>query len=515
MKIEQGHFDYVIVGAGTAGCVVARRLVEGSDARVLLIEAGGSDEGIASISHPARWLENIGAAHDWSYAYESSPHVDNRALFLSRGKVLGGSGSTNGMIWARGNRADYDGWAAAGNAGWDFDSVLPLFKKSEDWEGGASAFRGAGGPIRIERARQLNPVAAALIDACGTYGMPYLEDVNVPHPEGVGPINMNVREGTRCGTARAFLQPVRGHANLTVLTGAQVVSLTLSGTRCTGLELLMAGERQVLHASREVILCAGTIDTPRLLMLSGIGPAEDLRRLDIPVAAALAGVGQNLQEHVILAGLCFEAKQPLPPPHHNLVDSTFFWKSRASLPVPDLMFVPVQLPYVSAEIAAQYPVPSHSFCLAPGLVRVQSRGHVRMKTARHDGPLEIQPRLLAEQADVDALVAGLELGLDIASQPAFREIAHRWVAPPKRLSREEAVAFVRRASSPYFHPVGTCAMGSGEAAVVDARLRVHGLEGLRIADASVMPTIPSAGTLAPTVMIAEFASRQLLADRVG
>src|SRR5258707_11221353 len=193
-------YDYVIVGAGSAGCVVARRLVDGADATVLLLEAGGSDEGVKSISNPPQWVENLGSRYDWAYRYEPSPHVDHRSIPLPLGKVLGGSGSINALAWARGNRADYDAWAEAGNAGWDFNSVLPLFKKSEDWEGGPSAFRGAGGPIRVERARDLLPVAAALIDAGKSYGMPYLDDMNVPEPEGVGPMNLNVRDGMRCGS---------------------------------------------------------------------------------------------------------------------------------------------------------------------------------------------------------------------------------------------------------------------------------------------------------------------------
>lgn len=509
-SLSQG-FDYVIVGAGSAGCVVARRLLEDTDATVLLLEAGGTDEGVATISNPPQWVENIGSPRDWTYFYEPTPRVDNRSLLLSRGKVLGGSGSINALVWARGHRADYDGWAAAGNEGWDWDSVLPLFKKSEDWEDGATELRGAGGPIRVERARNLHPVATALIDAGKSYGMPYLDDVNVPRPEGVGPINMNVRDGQRSSPARAYLHPVMSHRRLTVLTGAQVVRLKLSGTRCTGLDYLRDGQVHSVRASREVVLSAGAIDTPRILLLSGIGAAEELQRLGISTVADLPGVGRNLQEHIILAGLCFQAKQPLTPFNNNLEGSTFYWKSRAGLAVPDLMFVSVQIPYVSAEIAAQYPPPPNAFCIAPGLVRPQSRGFLRMKTAKHDGPLEIQPNLLEAQADVDALVAGFELGLDIASQPAFKELIERWVAPPKRLSREERVAFVRRSSSPYFHPVGTCAMGKGREAVVDARLRVHGIEGLRIADASIIPTIPSAGTHAPSIMIGEFASRLLVA----
>jgi choline dehydrogenase-like flavoprotein len=508
-------YDYVIVGAGSAGCVVARRLLDGTDATVLLLEAGGPGEGVASLSNPPQWRENIGSPYDWSYRYEPSPHVDHRSIPLPLGKVLGGSGSINGLVWARGHRADYDAWAEAGNAGWDFHSVLPLFKQAEDWEGGASEFRGAGGPIRVERARDLHPVEAALIDAGQSYEMPYLDDVNIPEPEGVGPLNRNVRDGTRCSPLRAYLRPVMGNKSLTVLTEAQAVQLRLSGTRCTGLDLLMDGQLHSVGASREVIVCAGAIHTPPLLLLSGIGPHADLERLGIDTVVDLPGVGRNLQDHVLLAGLCFEAKRPLPPPNNNLAGSTFFWKSRPELGVPDLMFLPVQVPFVSDEIRAQYPIPPNSFSIVPALVRVRSRGYLRMKTARHDGPLELQPNFLSEPADVDALVAGVELGLDIASRPAFRDLIKSWIAPAQRMSREDTVAFLRRSCSSYYHPVGTCAMGSGKEAVVDAELRIRGVEGLRIVDASVMPTIPSANTHAAVVMIGEFASRLLVAGRAG
>src|SRR5262245_11799086 len=214
-------YDYVIVGAGSAGCVVARRLLDGTDATVLLLEAGGSAEGVESISKPPRWVENLGSPCDWAYCYAPSPHVEGRSIPLALGKVLGGSGSTNGMIWARGHRADYDGWAEAGNDGWDFHSVLPLFKKAEDWEGGASAFRGAGGPIGVGRDRDLGPVGAALIEAGRSFGMPYLDDLNVPEPEGVGLLNLNIRAGARCSPSRAYLRPVMEHPNLTVWTEAE------------------------------------------------------------------------------------------------------------------------------------------------------------------------------------------------------------------------------------------------------------------------------------------------------
>src|SRR5262245_46974687 len=511
-KVLDRSYDYVIVGAGSAGCVVARRLLDGADGTVLVLEAGGSDEGVKSLWNPPQWVENIGSLYDWAYHYEPSPHVDHRSIPLSLGKVLGGSGSINAMVWARGNRADYDGWAEAGNAGWDFHSVLPMFKRSEDWEDGESEFRGAGGPIRVERARNLRPVVAAFIEAGKSYGMPYLDDLNVPEPEGVGPMNLNVRDGKRCGPAGAYLRPVMGHKNLTVLTEAQAVKLTLTGSRCTGLDFLLDGELRSVGVSRELILCAGAIHTPRLLLLSGVGPHADLERVGIETVIDLPGVGRNLQDHLWIRGLCFEAKQPLPAANNNGGGSACFWKSRPALGRPDLMVLPVQMPFVSDEIAARYPIPPNTFSIFPCLVRPRSRGYLRLRTADPDSPLEIQPNFLAESADVDALATGVELGLDLASQPAYTGLIKRWIVPPRRMSRENTVSFMRCFCMSYLHPVGACATASGEEAVVYAELRVRVVEGLRIADASVMPTIPSANTNAPSIMIGEFASQLMMAD---
>jgi choline dehydrogenase len=335
--------------------------------------------------------------------------------------------------------------------------------------------------------------------------------MNIPEPEGVGPFSLNVKGGARCSPFLAYLRPVIGHRNLTVRTEAQAVKLTISGTRCTGLDFFQDGQLHSVGASREVIVCAGAIHTPRLLLLSGVGPQADLEQLGIDTIVDLPGVGRNFQDHIWLNGLCFEAKHPRPAPNNNLGGSLSFWRSRPALGRPDLMVLATQVSLVSDEIAAQYPIPPNSFGIVPALVRPQNRGYLRLKTARHDGPLEIQPNFLAEQADVDALVAGIELGLEIASQPAFHDLIKRWVAPARRMSRGETVAFLRRSCMSYMHPVGTCAMGSGEEAVVDAELRVRGVSGLRIADASIMPTIPSANTNAPSIMIGEFTSRLLVA----
>ncbi|GAA3232955.1 GMC family oxidoreductase [Pseudonocardia petroleophila] len=503
--------DYVVVGGGTAGCVLARRLLDRTDGTVLLLEAGGSPDGIDTVASPPRWVENIGAAHDWGYTYAPTEHVAGRTLFLSRGRVLGGSGSTNALVWARGHRADYDGWAAAGARGWDHDSVLPHFRASEDWEDGASAHRGAGGPVRIERPRDLHPVATALIEAGVSYGMPYLDDMNVAEPLGAGPINTDASDGVRTSTYTGHLRPVLGHERLTVVTGARATRLRIDGGRCTGVEYLRDGRPGTVAATREVVLAAGAIDSPRLLLLSGVGPAAHLRSVGVETVLDLPGVGRNLQEHPILGGVCFAAREALPPPNNNLEGSTAFWRSDPALEVPDLMYVAVQIPYVSPEIADRFPVPPNAFVIAPGLMTVRSRGFLELTGPTPDHALHLQPNMLAERADVDALVTGVEIALDLAAQPAFAKLVERRVAPGEDTSRAALVDFVRQAAMPYFHPVGTCAMGVHDDAVVDPDLRVRGVDGLRVADASVMPTITSANTNAPTAMIAERAAELIAA----
>jgi choline dehydrogenase len=503
-------YDYIVVGAGSAGCAVARRLIDGSDASVLLIESGGLGQDVESLCLPSRWVENFGSPFDRAYSYAPSAHVAHREIPLARGRVVGGSGRINALVWARGHRLDLDGWAASGNDGWDYESLLPYFRKSEDWEDGASRWRGAGGPIRLERARNLHPVAAALIDAGRSYGMPYLGDINIEEPEGAGPLNMNVRGGMRCSSWEGYIAPILGHPRLTLLTDCTVTRLVFDGNVCSGVDLLLRGEARHVRATSEVVLCAGSIDSPRLLMLSGIGDADELQALDIEPIHDLPGVGKNLQDHIIVAGLCFEADRSLQPFNNNLEGSVFFWRSRSDLPSPDLAFVPVQIPLATPEIGEFYGLPPDSFCIAPGLTRVQSRGYIRLLSNRHDGPMEIQPNMLSEPEDVEALSEAIQLGFDIADQPAYRTLIKRRVAPPERLTHRRRVEFLRRAAMSYSHPVGTCAMGRGVNAVVDHELRVIGLEKLRIADASVMPTITSAYTNAPTVMIAERAASFVL-----
>ena len=504
----QSTYDYIIVGGGSAGCAMARRLIDSTNATVLLLERGSDGVNINTITEATLWPQNIGSNVDYNLQYRSSVYTGNNPLILPRGKVLGGSGSINGMVWARGHQDDYDGWAIAGNKGWDFRSVLPFFKKTEDWEDGESDFHGAGGPIRVERTNPAHIVSERLISAARYYGMPFLEDTNGPAPEGVGQMSANIHNGKRCSPFNGYLEPVLNNKRLTVLTNAKVQKLLIVGDRCNGVELNWFSNKLTIKAGSEVILSAGVIESPRLLMLSGIGPAEELRRLGIGPRVDLIGVGKNLHDHVLVQGLVFESKQPLGPVNNNLSGAVAYWKSDAALSRPDLMILSGQVPFVSPAIAAKYSFPPDCFSIAPALIQVKSRGALKLTSAEFDAPLHIDANLLGEKVDFDALVSSVQICLELASQPEMKDLIRKIRVNVKK--KKDIAEFVRDAAGTYSHPVGTCAMGVHQDAVVDPKLQVYGIRGLRIADASVMPAIPAANTNAPTLMIAEHAAKLII-----
>jgi choline dehydrogenase len=500
-KPLQPAYDAIIVGGGAAGCVVARRLAEDPATRVLLIEAGppDTDPAIADTRH---WTALLRGRYDWGYDYAPSPHTNGRTIAIPRGRVLGGSSSINAVTWYRGHPSDYDAWEDAGAEGWGYEAVLPHFRRSEDWEGGANLWRGAGGPIRIERPRNPHPIALAMLDGAAQLGLPVLDDPNGASNEGAALGNYNVRGERRCSAADGYLRPAADWPNLTILTGSLAIALVFDGRRCTGVRHLVDGVPVTTRAEAETILTLGAIDTPRLLLLSGIGGPADLARLGIPVRAALPGVGQNLQDHPLIMGMNFRARAPLGPVRGNAGGSMMNWRSRPDLPAPDLHAFVVQGPHAGPEIGAAYDLSGDVFAISPGLMRSRSVGYLRLLDPAPGGRMEIQPNFLADPADLDALAAGVEMIADLADTPAYRPLIAATAAPDRRLTRTERNAFVRQSVATFFHPVGTCSIG----AVVDPQLRVLGVDGLRVADASVMPVIPSCNTLAPTVMIAERAA---------
>lgn len=498
-------YDYIVVGAGSGGCAVARRLVD-AGADVLLIEAGPTGIGIEAIDDPAQWVPLGRGDYDWGYDYAPTPHVNGRTIGIPRGKVLGGSTAINAMMWYRGHPLDYDAWEAAGAKGWSFADCLPYFRRCEDWEGGASEWRGAGGPLRIERFAKLHPVAQALIDGAAATGIQVIDDPNGPDNEGAAWANFNICEGRRWSSARGYLWPILEKPNLTVVTDSLAVGLTVENNRCVAVRHLVGGEVRETRADQRVILALGAIDTPRLLMLSGIGDPAELARLDIPAIHALPGVGRNLQDHPLAQACVFRAKQPLGPVAGNGGGSMVNWKSRPDLPQADIHAFPVQGNSAEPSIRARYDTSGDVFSFGAGLMRSKSVGYLRLLEGKPGGALEIQPNFLAEPEDLDAMATAVETVMDMAAAPVNAHLFAGFAAPHRRLTRRETVEFVRDACSTFFHTCGTCRMGEDDEAVVDSRLAVRGLDALMIADASVIPVIPTCNTHAPATMIGERAA---------
>ncbi|MGY1814735.1 GMC family oxidoreductase [Blastococcus sp. SYSU D00820] len=512
-------YDLVVVGGGAAGCVLAARLSADPACRVLLVEAGPGSEGLPELVDAARWATLLGGPYDWGHDYTPTELVDSRVIDIPRGRVLGGSSSINAMLWYRGHPADYDAWEAAGATGWNWATLLPYFRRSEDWEGGASEYRGAGGPMRIETSRAPHPVAAALLEAAAELGLPVVDDPNGASNEGaaLAAFNATTRpDGVleRWSTVRGYLEPVLHRPNLTVLTGSPVVRVVLSGGRATGVEHLVDGVPTVTGAHAGVVMTAGAIDSARLLLLSGIGDPGELGAVGVTPRVPLPGVGRNYQDHPLLMGMNFRARQPLGPVRDNGGGSMLNWRSALAGAGPDLHAFVVQGPHAGAEVRAEHDLSGEVFAVSPGLMRSRSVGHVRLRSADPAAALEIQPNFLAEPGDLEALVESIDTVLDLAATGPYRALTTGPVSPAGRLDRAGKVRFVRRSVATFFHSCGTAAMGTGEDAVVTPDLAVRGVDGLWVADASVIPVIPTCNTQWPVIAVAERAA-ELVAAATG
>jgi choline dehydrogenase len=498
-RVRLAAYDYIVIGAGSAGCAIASRLSEDPSGSVLLLEAGGSDQD-ERIFVPHRAWELWTTGFDWGYTTVPQPAALNRSVYWPRGKVLGGSSCLNAMIYVRGAPADYDHWAYLGNVGWDYAGVLPYFKKSEDYYGGASRYHGVGGPLTISRNTSPNPLTDAFIEGAVRAGHPINHDFSGPELVGVGYTDTTVRDGRRCSAATAFLAPAHNRRNLTVETGARSHRLLIENGRCCGVVYERDGKLNTVRATSEVVVSAGAIGSPQLLLLSGIGPADDLKKLGIAVQADLPGVGQNLHDH-LLTFVIHEASREIPAPKNNILEAHLFAKSDPRLLVPDHqpLFMCNAPPLPTLEI------PANSYAAAPGIIRPAARGELKLAAADPAAPLHIDPRYLSEPADLNALVHSLEVAIEIMESASFAKWRKRAVWPQAK-TRAERIHWVRQTCETYHHQAGTCKMGIDAMSVVDPQLRVYGIEGLRVADASIMPTVVSGNTNGPSIMIGEKAA---------
>lgn len=489
------EFDYIVVGAGSAGCVVVHRLSAEPSMRVLLVEAGGPDNGDPAITTPGRWVSLIGSSWDWGYTTEPEPGLDDRRITFPRGKVFGGSSAINAMAFVRGHRLDFDAWRDEGNPGWGYADVLPIFKRSERNSRGASAFHGADGLLTVSDTTDPHVVHTAFLEAArelGHQARPDWDFNGAQQDGGAGYYQKNIKDGQRQSAAAAFLAPVLTRRNLTVHDRAQASRLIVEGRRVVGLEYFRGGQRVQARAAREVILCGGVIDSPKLLMLSGIGPADHLRGHGLPVVADLPGVGGNLQDH-LKASVRWRGRQTLPG---STVSAGLFLHSdraRSSEPA-DLQF------YVGRGLDQ----PDTFATITVALQRPRSRGEVRLRSARaSDAPI-IRGNYLSEPEDLATLVEGVRLIRELGATKAFASVSLDETEPgAASASRVDIAAFIRRAVDTIYHPAGTCRMGRDDRAVVDRTLRVRGVDGVRVADASIMPRVVNATTHAACVMIGE------------
>jgi choline dehydrogenase len=527
-------YDIIIVGAGSAGCVLANRLSADPNRQVCLLEAGPEDTS-PWIHMPAGMIFIMrGKTLNWAYQTEPQPYLHNRRMFWPRGKTLGGSSSSNAMVYTRGHRWDYDHWAELGNQGWGYADLLPLFKRAQNQERGPSEYHGVGGPLNVADPRQRGEISEVFVRAAGEAGYPLSDDFNGAEQEGVGFYQLTQKDGRRCSSARAYLHPVRARPNLTVITRALASRVLFEGQRAVGVTYRdQAGQTVELKARREVILSGGAINSPQLLLLSGVGPRVELAKLGIPVVHDLPGVGQNLQDHLDIVIAHRECRQAsygialsfLPSLVKGIVDynrhrrglltsnmaeAGGFVKSDSAQPRPNLQF---HLTATILDDHGRHLWYGYGYSLHVCDLRPKSRGYLTLKSADPTIPPFIQPNYLEHPDDLETLLAGTKVCRKILAARAFDGYRGEELFPGAPVQTDDELReFIRRRAETIYHPVGTCKMGHDPMAVVDDHLRVHGLTGLRVVDASIMPTLLGGNTNAPTIVIAEKASDLILAE---
>ncbi|MGY8863175.1 MAG: GMC family oxidoreductase [Pseudomonadales bacterium] len=527
------RYDYIVIGAGSAGCAVANRLSQDGLHTVALLEAGGRDLN-PWIHVPVGYFKTMGnPGTDWCYHTQPSNGLNGRSIPWPRGKVLGGSSSINGLLYVRGQAQDFDDWANLGNEGWHWDNVLPYFKRSEDWQGKPSALRGKGGPLAVSETRLSRPVVDAWLQAAANSGYPANDDYNGADQEGVGLFQLTSKNGRRCSSAVAYLNSARSRPNLTILTRSCVEKLIFDGLRATGVQLA-SGQ---LMANKEVILCAGAIGSPQLLMVSGIGSTEQLTPHKINIVKELPGVGRNLQDHLQarpvfkcaastinteisswfkqgLIGLEYLLKRTGPMTMAASLGAGFV-KTHLSPQRPDIQF---HIQPFSADSPAQGPHKFDAFTASVLQLRPESAGHLSLVSNRFADHPDIHPNYLATKLDQQTIVAGIKIARDIAQQAPLKSLITQEHSPGINIgdqADEDILNWARDTATTIYHPTGTCKMGNDDMAVVDAQLKVHGIEGLRVADASIMPIITSGNTNAPAIMIGEKVAAMILQEMVN